>query len=144
MRAKDVAFIADVLANEARHAMPDEVAGLMAAVGALTSRIVAQNPDVDVDALRDVHQHLRDAWTPPAPDNAILRAENDALAATIRRVEALADSLVWRRPERSPCVPHCESCCGDEAHCAAMQPSVSVVGEDAIRRALEGDPDDHA
>ena len=142
MRAKDVAFIADVLANEARHAMPEEVAGLVAAVGALRVAIRERQADADVTALLAVEEAL--AGRLYAPDNAILRTENDALAATIRRVEALADSLVWRRPERSPCVPHCESCCGDEAHCAAMQPSVSVVGEDAIRRALEGDPDDHA
>ena len=79
----------------------------------------------------------------------------DAIEAALPKPEPavgsvwqLLDGSVYARvsdagPGQPPifCVPHCESCCGDEAHCAAMEPSVSVVGEDAIRRALEGDLD---
>ena len=121
MRAKDVAFIADVLANEARHAMPDEVAGLMAAVGALTSRIVAQNPDVDVDALRDVHQHLRGAWG---------RAMSLALSGGMCRV------CGWATSNRA----HVSD--GMCERCRARDPRPST---DAILGSIPGlDPDDHA
>lgn len=73
-----------------------------------------------------------------ARDLTAAKAENARLAAIVQRVEALADSLVWRRPERSPCGPDFSACCGSEANCDAMRPSVKVVGEAQIREALEG------
>ena len=67
----------------------------------------------------------------------LAQAEIDRLRATIARVEALAESMVWRRPDRSPCDPqHIETCCGMERYCDAMQPSVIVVGYREIRDAL--------
>lgn len=50
-------------------------------------------------------------------------------------VLALCDDLTWKRPERSPCGPEAqiEACCGSEASCDAMNPSILVCGADRIR-----------
>lgn len=56
--------------------------------------------------------------------------------AALARVEALAESLVWKRPKVSPCAEYGFACCGSEAMCDAMSPSVSVVGHREIRAAL--------
>ena len=58
MRAKDVAFVADVLTNEAEHAAPGEVPGLLAATGALRVAIVERQPEADVTALEAVEDAL--------------------------------------------------------------------------------------
>lgn len=58
MRAKDVAFVADVLANEARHAAPGDFPGLLAAVGALRLAIIERQPEADVAALGAVEDAL--------------------------------------------------------------------------------------
>ena len=63
------------------------------------------------------------------------------LEAAVGRVEALADRLTWKRPEKSPC-EYIEECCGSEANCDAMQPSVAVVGDTTIRAALAGESDE--
>lgn len=71
-----------------------------------------------------------------AAKRLIERAE--AAEAKVARVEALAESLVWKRPEKSPCA-HVEACCGSEDSCDAMHPSVRVVGHHDLRAALRGD-----
>lgn len=58
MRAKDVAFLTKVLANEAEHAAPGEAAGLLAAVGAMRVAIEERQPEADVTALVAVEDAL--------------------------------------------------------------------------------------
>jgi hypothetical protein len=53
----------------------------------------------------------------------------------VEAVRRLADSMLWVRPDACPCESP-EACCGSEDSCDAMQPSVKVVGRDAILRAL--------
>ena len=77
MRAKDIAFVAEVLANEARHAMPEEVAGLLAAVGALRVAITQRQPDADVTELLAIEG----AQLPAMPSGA---RPGDYVTVTVR------------------------------------------------------------
>lgn len=82
------------------------------------------------------HQNLFDAACDEIDRLAAAVRERDAALA---RVEALAESLVWKRPEKSPCGDAIPDCCGVEFHCDAMRPSSKVVGHRAIRAALAGE-----
>lgn len=62
-------------------------------------------------------------------------SELEELRALKVRVEALAESMTWKRPEKSPCGDP-EACCGSEESCDAMHPSTKVVGVDTIRALL--------
>ncbi|MGN6245136.1 MAG: hypothetical protein ACTHQ3_15900 [Motilibacteraceae bacterium] len=104
------------------------------AVLAVRDDVLAEK-DAEIERLREVTQQQPFRV---AESNRLRRLASEAevarLRETVGRVEALADSLVWKRPDKSPCGP--DYCCGSEAACQAMMPSVRVVGHEEIRAAL--------
>lgn len=72
-----------------------------------------------------------------AAENVLLPDQIAELRAKTARVEALAESMIWKRPEKCPCEAP-EACCGSANSCDRMQPSVSVIGYATIRAALDG------
>lgn len=58
--------------------------------------------------------------------------EQDVARIKAQALREYADTLDWVRPKRSPC-EHPEACCGSEASCDAMQPTINVVGAVSLR-----------
>ena len=82
---------------------------------------------------------LYDEWGSDSgiPEVALLdtaRAYHDLRDAVL----TLADDLTWKRPERSPCgtAAEIEGCCGSEASCDAMNPSILLCGPGRIREVV--------
>lgn len=82
------------------------------------------------DGMCQIHANAADRAKvrPPRPTYADLRAERDALAAKVDRVDALAD-LIDRHPERE----------GDAAQFRHADTGVWWDVSDSIRAALEGE-----
>lgn len=101
-----------------------------------------------IEGRENFERHVRPS-TKPLPKieidpHDLLKILDEAadLRTRLANVRALADSLVWVKPDTTPCAPeHVEDCCGSEASCDAMQPHVKVCGRDDILAALDGPQD---
>lgn len=83
-------------------------------------------------------EQIDNYWRSPDLTVADLRDTARAYHDLRDAVLGLADALTWKRPKHSPCGndAQIEACCGREASCDAMNPSVRVVGAPDIREVV--------
>lgn len=81
------------------------LAEVLATAGVRCGRPFCEAPDRDCEDCIEHRAHVADALAAP------VREERAGA------LEEAVDALVWVMPERSPCAPSFEGCCGSEAYC---------------------------